>query len=288
MKTYVVFLVLAPAICFSQVDNYARNSRILDSLELVYKKELEAHPASAVPHWNHAKALGSVNFRASSKAPQYFIKALQLDDSNPEIYYDFAQYLESAEDWEGAYATYAQGLKNAPGDNRFIKGMERIKALIEKEEKYWKLHKLPDYEPIKTEEKVSFKEMTDFDAIIKVTKEGDLAFSTLKEKFLNQNDLINLKETYYLMISVTDQDSYNPYNQKDEDKMTELTKSGDLDEAIRFGESILNTEITNMNILWELMYCYRAKEITDKAILYETRLKKLLMAMQYAGKGNCS
>jgi hypothetical protein len=286
-----LFLLIILSISFnlhSQVDNLAKNTAIHKKLEDKYKAELKESPNSAVPHWNHANNLAKVTFNASKNAPEFYMKALEIDSNNSEIYKDFGNYFYDIGNMKNAYYCFNKVKSLNPNDISVDDKLNKILEEANKNKKYWELHQLPIRD--KSIEKISdysFKELTDYKTLFKQTNKGKYEYKKLSDKFKKNPNLLNSEESFFLLIGQTQQSNYKPYNYNDEKEMQNLTQSNEIELAIKFGVNILNTEPVNILIMRELLYCYRVKE--DEVLIndIENRLRKLFSGLLYSGDGTC-
>ena len=286
-----LFLLITLSISFnlhSQVDNLARNTAIHKNLKEKYKAELKENPNSAAPHWNHANGLAKVTFNASKNAPEFYMKALEIDSNNYEIYKDFGNYLYDIGNMKNAYFCFNKVKILNPNDKSIDDKVKKNLEEANKNKKNWELHQLPNRDKsIEKTSDYSFKELTDYKTLFKHTSKGKYKYKKLSSSFKKNPNLLNSKETFFLLIGQTQQSNYMPYNYKDEKKMQNLTQSNEIELAIKFGENILNTEPLNILIMRELLYCYRVKE--DEVLIkdIENRLRKLFSGLLYSGDGTC-
>ena len=90
-----------------------------------------------------------------------------------------------------------------------------------------------------------------------------------------------------MLIGYTQTENYNPYNYNAIDNIYTLAGNGQIDEAIKKGEELLNTNPLNPSLNRVLMYCYRKKGNNEKAEYYHKRILTVFNAMLYTGQGTC-
>lgn len=290
MKYFLTtFLLITFHFSFSQVDNYQKNKKIYDSLKAKYDEELKANPKSALPHWNYAKALEKLTFRASEQAPKYYMKAIEIDSTNARIYQDLGDYFFKDENLRAAYYCYNKGLELDANNKALMARKAKVDIKFKEIEEYWRLHQLPEYKGLDDahKPKMSFKELTNFPKLFKETQKGKFSYGTLSKIFEQKPDQLNPKQMFYLLIGQTQQKYYKPYNYNDEKRMQQLIKAQKIKEAISFGESLVKVELVNMLILRELMYCYRKTGQKMKALAIEMKLSKIFEGVLFSGNGSC-
>ncbi|MFD2720439.1 DUF4919 domain-containing protein [Hymenobacter monticola] len=280
-------LVLAPGALFAQVDNRAKNGKVLDALEAQYQQALKADPNGAAPHWHHANALAKVTFRASQTAWQYYELALRKDSLNANIYQDYAAYLAANQAYKQALAQYDKGLALAPTQPDLLAGQARVQQLIRQQEEYAALHRLPVRAGAAA--KVSnFAELTDFAKLLPLTQqaEGAYAYPALAAKF-RQDPAAPTPHEMLLLLGATARPDYKPYNYDAEQALQQLAADGKTEELIRQGEALLAQEPVNVLALQELLYGYRKQGNNLQVARVEQRLRSIFEGVLYGGDGSC-
>lgn len=268
------------------MDNYLKNKATREALEEEYKKELEVNPNSAIPHLNHANRLSQLTFNAKNSAPEFYLKALNIDSTNVKIYIDFGDFLTENGDYENAYYLFKRGLDLDPENKELILRISQIEEKARQEDEYWELHKLPEIQSLDINRDLTFKERTNFPKLYEETKKGKYAYDKLVSIFKSNPEKLNEKQMFYLLIGRTQQGNFNPYNYKDEVKIQELTREN-VSEAQQFGEKIIEEEPLNLLVLRELLYCYRKANKPELIIATENKIKKIFLGMLYSGDGTC-
>lgn len=288
MKILFIFLLLFSFASKAQTDNYSKNSKISDSLKTIYSEELSELPNSSAPHWNHANRISKVKFNLSKQAPKFYIKAIEIDSTNYKIYKDFGDYCLNIKDYESAYLCYIEGKKYSSDDSYFDKKIVELKTVYNKKNEYWALHKLPEIDVKKlNNKKISHEILINYENLNKKTKKGKYEYSKLIKEFNKNPENLNAVQMFYLIYGQTLQSYYSPYNYKDEQLIQELTKSNDIDKAIHSAEKILTIEPLNILVLRELLYCYRVKKNLTKINEIENKLIKIFEGIIISGDGSC-
>ncbi len=297
MKTFKfrLFILLVAIILggfqhsFAQVDNLQKNSKIAEEAEATYNKDLKDNPNSALPHWRYANVMAAFTFNAYKNAWKYYIKALDIDSTTADIYYDFSNYLAyKLDEVDDAKAVCRKGLKYVPNNEKLQGNIKKFDAIIARNNEIYKLYLFDKTDKRFIQHDIKYAAIANFDSLGKVVTNAKSSFSfeKLLNKFNNNKSLTNY-EVYLLLIGYTKTEHYNPYNYKAIDDLYELAGNEQIDEAIKTGEALLITNPLNTSLNRVLMFCYRKKGDTEKAQYYHKRILTIFDAMLFTGNGTC-
>ncbi|MCB0538433.1 MAG: DUF4919 domain-containing protein [Bacteroidetes bacterium] len=273
----------------AQVDNYAKNKKISEDAAATYNKELKKDPESALPHWRYANIVAEFTFNEYKDAWKYYLKALDIDSTNADIYYDFSNYLaDRLSEIEDAKAVCEKGLSFAPDNQKLKSNLKRFDELIEKNNEMVRLYSFNKTDKRSIPHNIEYSVIANIDSLNKVVTDDDSGFKyeMLLADFNNEKSLTDY-QVYLLLIGYTQTDNYNPYNYNAIDTIYSLAIEGQIDEAIKNGEELLKSNPLNPSLNRELMYCYRKKGDENKAEYYHRRMLTVFSAMLYTGQGTC-
>jgi tetratricopeptide (TPR) repeat protein len=272
-----------------QVDNLSKNTRIADSLEKIYKTDLETMPNSAVPHWKYANNLTKVTFMAYYSAGKHYEKAISIDSTNADIYFDYGKYLSDNRKFTAALACFDKALTINPKNDKAIQAKSKIVDVVKKDELYKQLRILPTTTKDHKRDVDNYSNIANFDTMFSQTNDPKSKnhYPLLLEKFKNNPDSISNIESYMLILGHTQQKNYKPYNYEDEQNIQKLTYEDKIDEAILIGEKLLKEDAINLLVLREMLYCYKKQNNKDKATEYEKRIIKIFEGILASGNGSC-
>ncbi len=274
---------------FAQVDNYKKNTKTSEEAEAVYNKDLKKNPNSALPHWRYANVMAEFTFNAYKDAWKYYLKALDIDSTTADIYYDFSNYLAyKLEELDDAKAVCEKGLQFAPDNQKLKANLKKFDEIIEKNNEDARLYSFDKTDKRFIQHDMKYSDISNIDSLNKVVTDGKSNFKY--EKLLtnfNSGKTLTDYEVYLMLIGYTQTENYNPYNYNAIDNIYTLAGNGQIDEAIKKGEELLNTNPLNPSLNRVLMYCYRKKGNNEKAEYYHKRILTVFNAMLYTGQGTC-
>lgn len=272
---------------FSQVDNYAKNVKLSEDSKTMYEKELNANPNSAQPHWNYANVKAKFKHNAYKDAWKYYLKALEVDSINADIYIDFGDFIMNRlEDYESAKLIYKKGLNFNENHSELINRIENVEMAISKANQSGK-----DYVFVRSsntsQERRPYSELTDFDRLNKevTNKKSPYYYSKLLKQYLGDKVLSNY-QVYMMLVGYTQTKDYNPYNYVEIEKLYGLNESEEYKKAINKAEELLKTNPLNPTIYTELVYSYKQLKDQDMVMKYRKRREAIFEAMLYSGNGS--
>ena len=269
---------------FSQVDNYAKNVKLSTDAKTIYEQELKDNPNSAIPHWNYANTKARFKHNAYKDAWKYYLKAIDIDSTNVNIYIDFGDFIKNRlNDIENAQLIYESALQIDEGNKDLKQRIQETKSLLNK----------PQSEVVFTRElkedkdKLSYDKITDFERLNNevVNKESSYYYPRQLKKF-NKGQKLSNYEMYLLLIGYTQTDDYNPYNYSQIDELYAMVESKAYDKAIKFGENLLKSNPLNPAIFAELIYSYQQLGQEEKVKYYKKKRSSVFEAMLYSGTGS--
>ena len=274
---------------FAQVDNLQKNSKIREDAEAAYNSDLEKNPNSALPHWRYANTMAEFTFVAYKDAWRYYVKALDIDSVNPDIYFDFSNYLAfKRNELTDAKAVCKKGLLLAPGSQKLEDNLVIFDKLIEEKKMKTEFYSFGRTDKRSIQGNLQYSEIANIDSLNKVVTDarGRNKFEMYLIRF-NNDEVMSNYEVYLMLVGYTQTKDYNPYNYNAIDDIYELADNGLIDDAIDKGENLLLTNPLNPSLNRVLMYCCRTKGDKEKAEYYHSRILKVFDAMLFTGKGSC-
>lgn len=273
----------------AQVDNYQRNTKISEEAAATYNKDLKKNPKSALPHWRYANIMAEFTFNEYKDAWKYYLKALDIDSTNADIYFDFSNYLaDKLNELNDAIAVCEKGLQFAPDNQKLKSNLKRFDEIIEKNNEMVRLYSFDKTDKRFTQHNIEYSVISNIDSLNKVVTDDKSVFEyeKLLDNFNNEKSLTDY-QVYLLLIGYTQTDNYNPYNYNAIDNIYSLANEGQIDEAIKKGEELLKTNPLNPSLNRVLMYSYRKKGDNNKAEYYHKRMLTVFNAMLFTGQGTC-
>ena len=274
---------------FSQVDNYQKNKKTSEEAEVAYKKDLKKNPKSALPHWRYANVMAEFTFNAYKDAWKYYLKALDIDSTNTDIYFDFSNYLAyKLNEVEDAKAVCEKGLQFVPDNQKLKDNLKKFDEIIEKNNEKVRLYSFDKTDNRFIQHNLEYSDIANFDSLSKVVtvETSNFKYEKLLNDFIGGKALTDY-EVYLMLIGYTQTENYNPYNYNAIDNIYELAGNEQIDEAIKKGEELLNANPLNPSLNRVLMYCYRKKDNNAKAEYYHNRILAVFSAMLFTGQGTC-
>jgi tetratricopeptide (TPR) repeat protein len=123
----VIFCVTWQLAFTQAVDNYARNSKLLQDENTRFEDELKTNKDKAEVYWRHANALAAFTFNAYKTAGQFYEKAISIDQSKVVYYIDYINYLHlKLEDDERARQVYRKAVKLFPENQDLKNGIDNL------------------------------------------------------------------------------------------------------------------------------------------------------------------
>lgn len=287
---WVVGLLLGSSqLSLAQVDNDKKNKKTSKEAEAAYNKDLKKNPQSALPHWRYANVMAEFTFSEYKDAWKYYLKALDIDSTNADIYYDFSNYLaDKLNQIEDAKAVCEKGLSFAPDNQKLKSNLKRFDEMIERHNEMVRLYSFNKTDKRFTQHNIAYSVISNIDSLNKVVTDdkSEFKYEKLLDHFNNEKSLTDY-QVYLLLIGYTQTDKYNPYNYDAIDNIYSLANKGQIDEAIKNGEELLKTNPLNPSLNRVLMFCYRKKGEENKAEYYHKRMLTVFNAMLFTGEGIC-
>ena len=273
----------------SQVDNYQKNKNASEEAEAAYYEDLKKNPNSALPHWKYANVMAEFKSNAYKNAWEYYLKALDVDSTKADIYYDFSNYLANKlNEVDYARLVCEKGLKFAPENDRLKDNLKKFSQIIEKNNENIRHFSFDKTDKRMKPHNMEYLQLSNIDSLNKIVtaKKRKFKYVKLLKKFNDSNSLTDY-EVYLMLIGYTQTENYNPYNYNAIDNIYQLAINGQIDQAIKEGDELFNTNPLNPSLNRVLMYCYRKKGNNEKAEYYHKRILAVFNAMLYTGQGTC-
>jgi hypothetical protein len=276
------------AVLHSQVDNYAKNSKLKDDEEKRFQQDLLNDKDSAEVYWRHANVVAAFTFKAQGTAWKYFEKAISIDSTRAKYFEDYGRYLvEVLHATSEANNLYRRGSHLFP-ENEILKTgfADTSNELINiKENIAFSSFGSPDISSHPKAKK--YKEVCKFDDLIALAldKTSPYYYPTLLARFENDNALSD-HELYMLLLGFTQEKSFNPYTAIC-DEVIDLNENGQFDLAIEKAKEHLKTNPLLPGLHKQLMFSYRKKGNFAEADRCQKKVQQILDAMLYTGDGSC-
>lgn len=273
----------------AQVDNYEKNKKASKEAEAAYNEDLKKNPNSALPHWKYANVMAEFTFDEYKDAWKYYLKALDIDSTTADIYFDFSNYLAyRLDDINTAIVVCKKGLDFDPDNQKLKDNIDKFNGIIEKNNERVRLYAYDKTDQRFIEHTWPYTHITNFDSLIRIVsdKSSSFDYDKLLDRF-NNGLAITHYEAYLLLIGYTQTEHYNPYDYNAIDNIYALANEGKIDEAILQGEELLKTNPLNPSLNRVLMYCFRKKGVQEKSEFYHQRILTVFNAMLFTGQGTC-
>ena len=283
----ILFFILVVQSANGQVDNYAKNSKLLNDEQIRFEEELKTNKDSAEVYWKHGNVTASFAFNAQKNAWKYYEKALSIDSSRVVYFVDYGKYLNEMGYVYDAKDLYERGLKIFPSNEDLKTGLKNVNSRIFKSEENKRLANFGKAPSTGHPKATDYSKITDFENLANLTKDEKSRFyyKDLLSKFNEGNELTD-EQMYMLLIGFAQQDSYKPYSQE-ADQVYELNSQEKFDEAISKSNELLKTNPLLPSLYKELIFAYRKKGNETLANNYQKKLHSILNAMLYTGDGTC-
>lgn len=283
----LLLFVLVGQIANGQVDNYAKNSKLLDDEQKRFEKELKKNKDSAEVYWKHANVTASFTFNAQKDAWKYYEKSLSIDSSKVVYFVDYGKYLNEMGYVNDAKILYERGLRIFPTDEELKIGLGNVNKRISKNEEIKKLRSFGKAPTTGHNKAGDYSKITDFANLTNQTtdEKSPFYYKDLLSKFNANNELTD-EQVYLLLIGFSQQDEYKPYTQE-ADQVYELNNQEKFDEAISKANELLKTNPLLPALYKELIFAYRKKGNETLADNCQKKLQSILNAMLFTGDGTC-
>ncbi|MFN0213489.1 MAG: DUF4919 domain-containing protein [Saprospiraceae bacterium] len=273
----------------AQTGQMRQNAKISKKAAAAYNKDLKKNPNSALPHWKYANVVAEFSFLEFKDAWKYYLKALEIDSTNADIYFDFSNYLTNKlNDLNLAIGVCEKGLEFAPDNIKLKDNCKRLGDIIEKRNESIRLYSFDKTDKRFIPHNMEYSDIANIDSLSKVVtdEKSDFKYEKKLDNF-NREILLTDYEVYLLLIGYSQTEDYNPYNYNAIDILYSMASNGQIDKAILYGEELLKTNPLNPTLNRELMYCYRKKGDGIKAEYYHKRMLTVFNAMLFTGQGTC-
>lgn len=283
----IAFLLLISSAGMAQVDNMAKNRKMMEDADAIYKKDLEDNPNSALPHWAYANTMAAFTFNAYKGAWKFYLKALEIDSTNADIYYDFSNYLAYKLDAvEDAKKFCERGLSFTPNNQKLKDNVVAFEEQLNKQHNDELLYAFDTSDKRFVTHDIAYDKLANVDSLAQSIMNSDAKYQSLLNDF-NTGKSLSDYDVYRLLAAYTYTPNYSPYRYDEIMSVYNLADQNKLDEAIKAGEALLPSNPLNPSLNRVLMFCYRKKGDTVKGEYYHKRVLAVLKAMLFSGDGTC-
>ena len=180
-----LFILLASTVINAQVDNMAKNGKLMDEEKQRFEKELASGVDSAVAFWNHANVLASFTFNAQKTAWKFYEKALEKDSSKVIYFVDYAKYLHKMQYTSSTAKLLARALPLFPDNEELLAIDKEVKKKTEEENKIKEWSDIGRAPEKGNEKTTSHSKLSDFEKLIEERhdKQSPFFYDELIRKF---------------------------------------------------------------------------------------------------------